>query len=330
MSIGIRKNLQGGDNTQTPPQLVPMGVPFIDKLLGGGMEPNGVYGLLGPFGSCKTTTGIMFAVETARRLELTEGKAASSFVVMVNYEQSIAELQARALSCATGIPTSDFTNRPKDKALRERGIKSETIAFLRRLVFVSFIDTDPVLRMRLEEGITGIAEHVHCLQAQRQANVGLVVVDYVGFIATLQELSITDTTNLVRSAGDHARKHIAIPNACPVWLIHQLSGAANSDARHGYRVGRKQADGSPMFGDCLDATLLMGKPNPEQWLSVQCLSSSNHFKPRTCFALLRGDICRVEEAGEKFIVRREARMNLEHDDSMAADDDQRSDDELFT
>lgn len=322
MSIDIMKLFSGGDATPPPPPLVRTGVPFIDELLGGGQKAAGVYGLLGPIGSCKTTTGIMLAVEAARRLEQAEGSDAGSFVVMVSYEQYIAELQARAMSCVTGIPTSEFTNRPTGEVLRERGVKAETIAFLRRLIFVSFPDADPVIKQRLEDGITGIADHVHFIQDQRHANVGLVVVDYIGFIATLQEMSNADTSNLVRSAGDHARKHIARPNACPVWLIHQLSGAANSGAQHGFRVCQQQADGSSKFGDSLDATFVLGKPNPEQWLSVQCLSASNRFKPRACFALLRGEICRVEEAGEKFIVRRKASVNLKSDDSVAADDDQ--------
>lgn len=329
MSVDIMKFWLGVEVVPPPPSLVPTGVPFIDKLLGGGQKAAGVYGLLGPIGSCKTTTGIMLAVEAARRLYQVEGETGQSFAVMVSYEQSIAELQARALSCATGIPSSEFTNRPRDMVLRDHAVKPESIAFLRRLNFVSLLDTDPVIRRRLAEGINGIADHVHHLQEQRHANVGLVVVDYVGFIASYKMMSITDTSNLVRSAGDCARKHIANPNACPVWLIHQLSGSANQSASHGYRVRRKHADGSSKFGDSLDATFVMGKPNPEQWLSVQCLSSSNHFKPRTCFALLRGDICRVEEAGEKFIVRRKVSVNLKPDDSVAADDDQQIDDELF-
>lgn len=329
MSIDVLNSWLGFNAVPPPPPLMPTGVPFIDKLLGGGQDVAGVYGLLGPIGSCKTTTGIMLAVEAARRLYQVEGVTGQSFAVMVSYEQSIAELKARALSCATGIPTSKLTNRPTAHVLRERGVQSETIAFLGRLVFVSFLEPDSVVKQRLEDGITGIAEHVHYLQAQRHANVGFVVVDYVGFIASYKMMSITDTSTLVRSAGDRARKHIAKPNACPVWLIHQLSGSANQSASHGYRVRRKHADGSTKFGDSLDATFVMGKPNPEQWLSVQCLSSSNHFKPRTCFALLRGDICRVEEAGEKFIVRREASMTVGPDVCVAADDDQQTDAELF-
>lgn len=319
MSIDIMKVFSGGDATPPPPPLVPTGVPLIDKLLGGGQNARGVYGLLGPIGSCKTTTGIMLAVEAARRLERAEGRTGGSFVVMVSYEQYSAELQARAMSCVTGIPTSEFTNRPTGEVLRERGVKAETIAFLRRLIFVSFPDADPVIKQRLEDGITGIADHVHFLQDQRQANVGLVVVDYIGFIATLQEMSDADTSNLVRSAGDCARRHIAEPDSCSVWLIHQLSGAANNGAAHGYRVGQRQADGSSKFGDSLDATIVMGKPTPKQWLTVQCVSASSRLKPHACFALLRGDICRVEEAAEKFVVRREGRSNLRRDDSTLDD-----------
>ncbi len=296
--------------------LVPTGVPFIDKMLGGGQIQDGVYGLLGPFGSCKTTTGVMLAVEAARRMELDEGKAAGSFVVMFSYEQTRVELQALALACATGIPTSTFKNCHQPAVLREYEVKPHQISFLSRLVFVNYVDADGDLRGQLDSGIIGIADHLKQLQTSRDANVGLVIVDYIGAIATINNMSSVEAERFVGSVGQEACLRIARPNGCPVWLIHQLSGEANQIALHGLRARSEQTSDSTRFDSRLNATFVMGRPNDANLLTVRCTVKENHtIRTLDRIASLRGDICRIEETAESYVVRRAARHQVSGDNA---------------
>lgn len=295
--------------------LVPTHIPFIDVLLGGGQKQDGVYGLLGPIGSCKTTTGIMLAVEGARRLEAIAGKAGRSIVMMVSYEQKAFELQTRALSCVTGIASSQFTNQDRNTVLRRHGIKPDQIAFLNRLVFVSHVDGDLNTKQRLEEGMSGIADLVSDLCDERDAHVGLVIVDYLGAIATITDMSLKETSQLVASAGNRARLHIARRNDCPVWLVHQVSGQANNRAAHGLRIRSSQADGSAGFSRSLDATLVFGKPNLSNLFTVECaIRERKTTQCRHRFASLKGDICRIEDAGEEFVTQSDAKLDADFDD----------------
>jgi len=66
------------------------GIPFLDALLGGGQAPGSVYGLMGPYGSCKTTVAVMLAVEAARALRMQHEDAGhgagSGSAFFVSYE----------------------------------------------------------------------------------------------------------------------------------------------------------------------------------------------------------------------------------------------------
>lgn len=285
--------------------LVPTNVPLVDKLLGGGVESRGVYGLLGPYGSCKTTLGIMLAVEAARRLHQAEGDAGRSIVVLVSYEQTVAELRGRALSYVTGIPTRSITHIDSAADCSAPVVRREQTAFLRRLLIISDFDADKETKRQLRKGITGIASLIEQLRQARKCGIGLVIVDYVGAIAALRDLDEVRTSQLVESAGSDARRSIALPNECPVWLIHQLNGSANQSAKRGYLVKREQADGGRKFTDSLDGVICLGQPNAEQWLTVQSYVQRTFCK-NACFAQLRADICLVEYAGEERTIRRHA------------------------
>ena len=85
--------------------IFPTGVPFFDALMNGGHAPGEVYGLLGPYGSCKTTLAMMLCVEACRQahaIHLSTGEC--QYVFLVSYEAQLRnELRFRGLSYAAQI-----------------------------------------------------------------------------------------------------------------------------------------------------------------------------------------------------------------------------------
>ena len=81
--------------------LVTTGLPFLDRFLGGGHTGGELYGVLGPYGSCKTTLALMLLVEGAksfmrkRSADDYEGKIPLAF--MVSYETRTPEMRNRSV-----------------------------------------------------------------------------------------------------------------------------------------------------------------------------------------------------------------------------------------
>ena len=92
-------DIDGGINVGTT------GVPFFDAFLAGGHAPGEVYGLLGPYGSAKTTLAVMLCVEAARQAHSRSlaGNEDHEYVFLASYEAGIAELRLRTLSYAAQI-----------------------------------------------------------------------------------------------------------------------------------------------------------------------------------------------------------------------------------
>ena len=70
------------------------GVNFLDTALKGGHAPGEVYGVLGPFASCKTTLAVMLAVEGCRHAaQLLQETGEQQCVFLASYEAGLAELR---------------------------------------------------------------------------------------------------------------------------------------------------------------------------------------------------------------------------------------------
>ena len=95
------------------------GLPFLDKIYNGGMAPGEVYGILGPYGSCKTTLAVMLGVEAARRAyrarisEDWDGRWGLSF--LFSYEARLEnELRIRMLSYVANVLRTSLESMGKD------------------------------------------------------------------------------------------------------------------------------------------------------------------------------------------------------------------------
>ena len=81
----------------------PTGISFIDELLGGGMMPAAVYGLLGPSSGGKTTLGLQILATYAMT---------KRHILFASYESAVrGELQDRICAAVTGLSTKCFEGR---------------------------------------------------------------------------------------------------------------------------------------------------------------------------------------------------------------------------
>lgn len=81
---------------------VPTGVMFFDTLIGGGILPSEVYGVLGPSGGGKTVMAIQLACSLAER---------NMRVEYFTYEQPVRDLQPRVLACASKTDISRIAGK---------------------------------------------------------------------------------------------------------------------------------------------------------------------------------------------------------------------------
>ena len=282
---------------------VPTGVPYMDDLLGGGMLPTGVYGLLGPIGSCKTMTAVQLMVASARASEATAPQAIKT-AVMYAYEMSHVELRQRTLSSGTGLPTRTFAENSLSNLIRQETVRPDTLSYLKHLEYVVYDEVNADVQTLMESGIAGIAKHLED-HVSPGRDIDLVVIDYVGAIGQTRDSSPHKERLIVECAADDARRLIAEPFDCPVLLIHQYSGDANHRGKQGYRLRASHASASHEFAARLDACFAFGEPRGDTRIqTLECVSGTRRHCGGHRFVRLRGDICRMEEVGERVVIER--------------------------
>jgi hypothetical protein len=107
------------DEQAAPVEKWDTGLAFLNTFLNGGDSPGEVNGLMGPYGSAKTSTGIQLSTYRAevlyREWDLGGRKGPMPLVYYFYYEGSMAEMRVRALSCVGEIDrgvleTNDWDN----------------------------------------------------------------------------------------------------------------------------------------------------------------------------------------------------------------------------
>lgn len=145
------------------------GIGFLDKYLGGGASKGEVYGVMAPYGTCKTTLAVMLWCTAAQQsyeqtlMEDWDGRKGLS--VLVTYETALSpEIQRRSLMYAAqisrysldrmaGVGLSMLRDDPENPDVYEKKLFSQAIA-------------DGVFRperKRVEDAILWLNEHTLCL-----------------------------------------------------------------------------------------------------------------------------------------------------------------------
>lgn len=242
----------------------PTGVHFVDELLGGGQRDGGIYAVLGPYGSGKTTLAIMLAAEAARTFATKEPEKAAFLIAC---ETHYGEVLTRALSYTFAIPRDAFRNHPSiSDALRGAGVRPGEALFLHDHLRIFCPGRDDGASNCLTGGIDGVAAAIEQTADNERIRPGIVVIDYVGGLARYAADDPFEVNRMIAAAPLEAHRKLATRFGCPVWLIHQLSADANRRGKRGYRLQAVNADGDNDFAGCLDSALVLGTPHPQTGL----------------------------------------------------------------
>jgi hypothetical protein len=244
-----------------PPQLYnKTGIPHFDDYIKG-QRPGDCNGLLGVFGSGKTTQLCHLALQNAQNYfeRSRQFNTASPLAVLISYEEPEGKIRPRIWSYAAKIKRStieemDWTKlttqanlSPADlelgaeQARRFGGmVLSESERYARACEWVnkSFVLLDASGSERFPNaGRGGVAEIVSLLtrlREERGQEIGTVHIDYAGLLCTrFMEARDEDPDRLryhLRRLGDQLRQQVAEKFQATVWLAHQFNGDQNKRA----------------------------------------------------------------------------------------------------
>jgi len=321
--------VQGWD-TNEPHIVHTTGFPFLDRYMGGGETKGEAYTFMAPMGTCKTTFAVMKWVTAGRQAYVKafepgyDGRIGLS--VFVSYEASLnPELRHRSLSFAARIhkdrlqamggdglqALSSDPDRPLPYELNlfpqeiadglflpERArIEAELGWMNTHLVCLDMTGADKAMPYA---GRGGVPELVHRLNGLLRAPgasyyIQSVVIDYLGLLVDRYQNNLparakVEPHKAYQEAVDVVRNLIAKPFECPVWLTHQLSGAANSILNVTRRIHHTDAKGSKSAVENADFAFVVGNLTSE---SIGVLDCTKHRRyrpmPRTVIRV-EGDI----------------------------------------
>jgi hypothetical protein len=256
----------GWDAESRSGERISTGMPWLDRLLDGGMVPGESYGILGPTGGGKTTLSVMLTVEAAKRAyaEWRKGgcKGVPARSYHVTYEDPIDSLRLRALSYAAKIPRSrleqmiharDYSGLSTQGNLLEyekhrfrrliasgRKVPCERERFDRAKAVLSacwrVFDFSGLKKGSNRSAGQGLIEEIvaHVKQdvLKHGNKVAGLLADYVLAAAEFHVQWSGKKHEEVRHIINHwprfMRRYIAIEFDCPVWSAQQLNTEANS------------------------------------------------------------------------------------------------------
>lgn len=250
---------------ETPRQ--PTGVPYLDRALGGGEAPGECYCVMGATGAGKTTFAVSTAVSCARQsfAESCRTGAAPQLVLYYTYEENRDAQLRRFLSSGASIrrdrisisrdadhgiirPVSTGMNNAYEYELRrwpngitqfERErynqftqIANKTIRIRNFSGVPDLTDTPESAAVKRKMGCGGVMEilmDARRIQEQCGTTIRSIFIDYIGLLCMRQANYNNDEYyGRLKSIGDELRMKLAGELNCAVWVMHQLSGVANS------------------------------------------------------------------------------------------------------
>jgi len=286
--------------------LASTGVGFLDNYLGGGHAVGEAYVVLGPHGSCKTTLAVMLTVEASRfawaQTRKSDWDGRVGVAIHVSYEAPKAELRLRSLSYAARIRRSSV-ERMGPKGLAALGTSEDLRAYEKQMFRRQLAVGSPVLgeQERARIAVTQMNRYVLMLDFtgtdpdNTSAGAGLVeeivrtitaetrrrpeiyptciVIDYVGaavknYIAAGYG-SNDEKRHLLDDFPLKARRQLAGRWQCPVWIFHQLSGAANSRSP-GAKLSRTDAAECKTIAENADFCFIVGNKSEDNLCVFHC------------------------------------------------------------
>lgn len=304
---------------------VTTGISFFDRYLGGGAVAGEVYGLMAPYGTCKTTLAVMFWANAAKQgyanfleeaatqetsvqvpTETAISQPKRGIAVLVTYEAPLSnEIQRRvliytaqvkrarldamgttglsALSADPDSPLDYEKNLFKSQISHgvfapERQRVEECVGWLNpHTLCLDFSGSDSARPAAGTGGVAEIVQRINEELMQREGNcyIRTVIIDYLGLMVdrdvTRGEGPNREETHVAyKRAVSELGKSIGKQFQCPVWVMHQFSGAANAKLAVTSKLHHTDAAGSKSFAENLDFAFVIGNLNADSVGQLAC------------------------------------------------------------
>jgi hypothetical protein len=326
----IKPTFEEDWDTKTPLVITTTGLSFFDKFMRGGTSRGEGYGLMAPFGTCKTTLGVMLWACSARRcyaVKQSIGKIGIS--VLVTYEDARSpDIQHRLLMYAARISRNSLEVMGLE-GMGALGADPDNPLPYEKKEFSSEIDAGMFKceRTRASDAINRLNEHTLCLDfsgsdpdypnaghggpaeitsriksylSSIKAATGLdyyvdnVIVDYVGLMVE-RDLTLGDVEDhkAVQQAVNRLIHGVSKQFGCHTWMLHQLSGQANSITKATKSMHHSDAKGSKSFAENLHFCFVVGNLNSEMMGMIHCTKHRRAPKMSPTVIQVEGDFNRV-------------------------------------
>lgn len=311
-----------------------MGPPDIhNRATPGGHCGGECYAVMGAFGSGKTTLTTMLCGETINRFEDLYGLegARQRYAAMVTYELSPDVLRRQLVSHMARVPRGRLLGGWQEVMERlSRSADPDTLTDYDRRQCNGVGEYD-----RLEQNrhllqawqffdfrgathapmagrgyLQEVQAEIEKVKARTGRIPGIVVIDYASLCVRRHIMAGLGprgadvdkvTKQLLTWFCDTARRLIASRYGCPVWVMHQLSGASNSRAPSA-RLTIADGAGDKSFGENFDGVFLIHRQDRETGCSMLTCEKARYSPPDGNSTLIRfdKDLARLLPAEEEF------------------------------
>jgi len=306
----------------------PTGVKFIDDMMDGGSEPGDCNVIIGGTGGGKTTLSMQMAVEIARLQDMyaTTGDREPGLVVFFSYEDGLRMMQIRAMSYAAEVDkdtlrflrsddelstTGDlklYEQRMYQGSNKERLGERERLAEVRPWInqYVEFVDFNEGGEGG-SGGIPEVRQRLMAIQRKRKMPIRAVFIDWAGQMVRnqlLAERGAVEGSNMALELGGllgMAKREIATPLNCVVWVPHQLKGNLTKRSP-GTTPHHSEAEWCASFANNAWYAFCIGKKDEQHSVCQVAATKTRHAEsvpPVIC--KIKGEICRMEDVDEDFM-----------------------------
>jgi len=293
------------------------GLGFLDKYLGGGTSAGECYGVMAPYGTCKTTLAVMLWCSAAQQCyEQTfadDWDQRKGLSVLVTYEAPMSpEIQRRSLMYACQVnrysldkmsniglsmllsdpeKPQEYEKRLFARAIADGVFKPERTRVQDGIVWLNehtlCLDFSGADKRFIASGGGGVSEIVQRITTELRSRNGEyytknVIIDYLGLMVD-RDLNIKaekykqEDHKTYQQANERISKEICKHFDCHAWVFHQLSGTANAMLSPTKTLHHTDAKGSKSFAENLDFAFVFGNLNHDSMGQVAC-TKHRHFR----------------------------------------------------
>lgn len=313
-------------------RVVPTGIDFFDALLDGGECAGEAYGLLGPQGSCKTTLAVQLicAGVRASHLKVRAGDRDEEKVVyyLISYEgprldlmrrimANLAEISVNSLRGECGgepLSTADSLKPYELEIAGRYGAKKRGeverqklwMPVANRHICLMMLDgSQEELKAHGQGGVDEVVALIEKDLLERPAGtrVGRVVIDFLG--AMVSEMlsgsrrARDERPLAIVNAVAQLKKRIAVKHGCPIWILHQLSGAANA-RKQGWISDDTDAEGGKSYAQRLDFSISIAEPDESNRTVLRATKHRRSAPPPDQVCQIEGEFSRLRYIGDQY------------------------------